>query len=39
MSDEPLTTCEKCSGELNKIITSSGGFQLKGKGWFNKGGY
>ena len=39
MTDSPLTVCEKCKGELSKIITGFGGFQLKGKGWFNKGGY
>ena len=39
MSDDRLTECKECSGELKKIITATGGFQLKGKGWFNKGGY
>ncbi|MGY8865974.1 MAG: FmdB family zinc ribbon protein [Methylophagaceae bacterium] len=37
---DPLTTCPKCNkDELKKIIVASGGFQLKGKGWFKSGGY
>ncbi len=39
ISDDPLKECEECSGDLKKIITAGGSFQLKGKGWFNKGGY
>jgi predicted nucleic acid-binding Zn ribbon protein len=39
MSDDALTNCEECAGDLKKIITSTGGFQLKGKGWFKSGGY
>lgn len=33
--------CSVCEKETNqtKIITSTGGFSLKGNGWFNKGGY
>jgi putative FmdB family regulatory protein len=38
ITDEPITRCKKCSGEVDKIITS-GNFVLKGKGWFNSGGY
>jgi putative FmdB family regulatory protein len=35
MSDEKLKTCPECSkDELNKVITATGGFQLKGSGWF-----
>ena len=32
--------CEVCSEETHqvKVITSTGGFQLKGSGWFGKGG-
>ena len=32
------TTCDEDTKQV-KVITSTGGFQLKGKGWFNKGGY
>jgi len=35
MSDEKLKTCPECSkDELIKVITGTGGFQLKGSGWF-----
>lgn len=33
MSDKPLTTCEKCSGKLQKLISQST-FHLKGSGWY-----
>ncbi|HTH50946.1 MAG TPA: FmdB family zinc ribbon protein [Pyrinomonadaceae bacterium] len=33
VSDEPLTTCEKCHGELEKQWSLSG-FQFKGAGWY-----
>lgn len=42
MTDDKLTECPECKKEeLTKIITpgASGGFQLKGKGWFKTGGY
>lgn len=41
MSDDKLTDCPECKeeGSLEKIITATAGFQLKGNGWFNKGGY
>jgi putative FmdB family regulatory protein len=42
MSDDNLTECPECKKEeLSKIITPglSGGFQLKGQGWFKSGGY
>lgn len=32
-SDEPLTTCEHCSGKLLKLISQSS-FHLKGSGWY-----
>ena len=32
-SDEPLKTCEKCGGELEKQWSLSG-FQFKGAGWY-----
>jgi len=40
MSDNKLKHCPECEKEtLDKIIVAGGGFHLKGKGWFNKGGY
>ena len=33
VNDEPLKTCEKCSGELEKQWSLSG-FQFKGAGWY-----
>ncbi len=33
MSDDPITTCESCGGELKKLITSTS-FVLKGSGWY-----
>ena len=33
ISDDPLTTCEKCHGRLEKQWSLSG-FQLKGEGWY-----
>lgn len=32
-SDEPLRTCEKCNGKLEKQWSLSG-FQFKGEGWY-----
>ena len=32
-SDEPLSTCEECGGELHKQWSLSG-FQFKGEGWY-----
>ena len=32
-SDEPLTVCEDCGGELKKLL-SSPAFQFKGSGWY-----
>jgi putative FmdB family regulatory protein len=36
MNDDRLTDCPECDkvDVLDKIITGTGGFQLKGKGWF-----
>tara|TARA_R110000782_G_scaffold221607_1_gene308810 strand:+ start:107 stop:244 length:138 start_codon:yes stop_codon:yes gene_type:complete len=42
MSDDPLVICPECNEEeLKKVMVASttGGFQLKGKGWFKSGGY
>ncbi len=36
MSDDPIKTCEKCGGEVSKVI-SSGNFVLKGSGWYADG--
>lgn len=33
MSDDPLTTCGECGGELRKLL-SSPAFQFKGTGWY-----
>jgi len=33
MSDDPLTECTKCGGELKKLITGTS-FVLKGGGWY-----
>ncbi len=32
-SDEPLTTCPECGGQLKKLISASS-FILKGSGWY-----
>ncbi len=32
-SDEPLSTCPECGGELKKLISSTS-FVLKGSGWY-----
>lgn len=32
-SDAPLTTCQHCQGNLNKLISHSA-FHLKGGGWY-----
>ena len=40
MSDDKLTDCPECAKKsLEKVITATGGFHLKGDGWFNTGGY
>lgn len=36
MTDDPATECPKCSGKVEKQISSSS-FQLKGGGWYNDG--
>ena len=33
LSDDPLTTCSSCGGELKKLI-SAPAFQFKGTGWY-----
>jgi len=32
-SDKPLSTCNRCSGRLRKLISTSS-FHLKGTGWY-----
>jgi len=32
-SDAPLTECEECKGQLNKLMSMSS-FALKGSGWY-----
>ena len=36
ISDDPLTVCPDCGGELKKLISMSS-FQLKGGGWYADG--
>jgi len=33
MSDDPLTECSSCGGEMKKLITGTS-FVLKGSGWY-----
>ena len=33
LSDDPLTVCETCGGELKKLL-SAPAFQFKGTGWY-----
>jgi putative FmdB family regulatory protein len=33
MSDPPMTVCEACGGELERLISRTA-FQLKGSGWY-----
>lgn len=35
-SDPPLTVCEECGGELEKLIGTPS-FHLKGGGWYSDG--
>jgi putative FmdB family regulatory protein len=36
ISDEPLTQCPECEGEVKKLMSMSS-FQLKGGGWYSDG--
>jgi len=36
LSEEPLSTCQSCSGPLKKLISMSS-FHLKGGGWYADG--
>lgn len=33
ITDDPLKNCEKCGGEVRRLISQSG-FILKGTGWY-----
>jgi putative FmdB family regulatory protein len=35
-SDEPVKTCPKCNGSVQKLISQTS-FTLKGSGWYNQG--
>jgi putative FmdB family regulatory protein len=40
ISDEPLKQCFCCGKRaLRRLISGSGVFALKGRGWFKSGGY
>lgn len=34
MSDDPKTKCENCNRSTLRKVISSGGFKLKGTGWY-----
>lgn len=36
MSEDPLTSCPDCEGEVKKLVSASS-FQLKGGGWYSDG--
>jgi putative FmdB family regulatory protein len=36
MSDDPLTVCESCGGQLVRKVTAAA-FHLKGGGWYKDG--
>jgi putative FmdB family regulatory protein len=35
-SDEPLSACRECGGQVVKLISRTG-FSLKGDGWYGQG--
>ena len=35
MSDEPLSECPKCQGEVKRLISSGVGVVFKGKGFYS----
>ena len=35
-SDNPLTECRECGGQVTKLISQTG-FSLKGGGWYDQG--
>lgn len=36
ITDDPLSTCPDCGGEVKKLVSMSS-FQLKGGGWYSDG--
>ena len=36
MSDDPLTSCPDCGGQVKKLVSMSS-FHLKGGGWYSDG--
>ncbi len=36
MDEDPLTTCQECSGSVNRLISFTS-FSLKGSGWYSDG--
>lgn len=36
--DDPAPKCDKCTQDMERAVAQSS-FVLKGKGWFNTGGY
>lgn len=37
MSDPPIQVCEKCGGEVGRLISGTPVFILKGTGWYKDG--
>lgn len=37
MSDPPIQICEKCGGEVMRLISGAPAFILKGSGWYKDG--
>lgn len=35
MSDEPVKTCPKCGGEVERLISAGGGIIFKGSGFYS----
>ncbi len=36
MSDPPLSKCPHCGGKVERLISGTGGFVLKGSNWVSK---
>lgn len=37
LSDPAIQHCEKCGGEVNRLISGAPAFILKGSGWYKDG--
>ena len=37
ISDDTLTNCPQCNGQLKRLISSNASFVLKGTGWYSDG--